>query len=83
MGKGDKKSRRGKIAIGSFGVRRPKKKIKTPVIKSDENLKEVKTKTKVLIKEKKEVKAHKEIKEKKEIPEETKAKVPVKKKSVE
>jgi 30S ribosomal protein S31 len=25
MGKGDKKSRRGKITIGSYGVRRPKK----------------------------------------------------------
>ena len=26
MGKGDKKSKRGKIAIGSYGVRRPRKK---------------------------------------------------------
>lgn len=26
MGKGDKKSKRGKIAIGSYGVRRPKRK---------------------------------------------------------
>ncbi len=26
MGKGDKKSRRGKITIGSYGVRRPKRK---------------------------------------------------------
>ena len=25
MGKGDKKTRKGKIAIGTFGVRRPKK----------------------------------------------------------
>lgn len=25
MGKGDKKSRRGKITIGSYGVRRPRK----------------------------------------------------------
>lgn len=32
MGKGDKKSRRGKITIGSFGVTRPrKKKASTPV----------------------------------------------------
>lgn len=30
MGKGDKKSRRGKIVIGSFGVRRPRNK-KHPV----------------------------------------------------
>jgi 30S ribosomal protein S31 len=28
MGKGDKKSRRGKIIIGSYGVRRPRKKKK-------------------------------------------------------
>ena len=26
MGKGDKKTRRGKLAMGSFGVTRPKKK---------------------------------------------------------
>jgi 30S ribosomal protein S31 len=32
MGKGDKKSRRGKIIIGSFGVRRPRKKSKTIII---------------------------------------------------
>ena len=83
MGKGDKKSRRGKITIGSFGVRRPKKKIKTAVLKSDAKVKDVKTKTKVLSKEKKEVRTNKEIKEKKEIPEEPKAKAPVKKKPVE
>jgi len=29
MGKGDKKSKRGKIARGTFGVRRPRKKTKT------------------------------------------------------
>ncbi len=29
MGKGDKKSRRGKITIGTYGVRRPRKKNKT------------------------------------------------------
>jgi len=28
MGKGDKKSRRGKITIGTYGVRRPRKKAK-------------------------------------------------------
>ncbi len=28
MGKGDRKSRRGKITIGSYGVRRPRKKKK-------------------------------------------------------
>jgi ribosomal small subunit protein bTHX len=31
MGKGDKKSRRGKVAIGSFGVRRKARKPKTAV----------------------------------------------------
>ena len=33
MGKGDKKSKRGKIIIGSYGVRRRKKKIVKPVIR--------------------------------------------------
>lgn len=31
MGKGDKKSRRGKIHIGSHGARRPRKRVKTYV----------------------------------------------------
>lgn len=31
MGKGDKKSRRGKIHIGSHGVRRPQRKAKTEI----------------------------------------------------
>ena len=31
MGKGDKKSRRGKIILGSYGVRRPRKKDKQEV----------------------------------------------------
>lgn len=31
MGKGDKKTKRGKITIGSYGVRRPRKKAKTIV----------------------------------------------------
>jgi len=36
MGKGDKKSKRGKIIIGSFGVRRPsrKKKAGVPAVKT-------------------------------------------------
>ena len=34
MGKGDKKTKRGKVAMGSFGVRRPKKKTKE-TIKTD------------------------------------------------
>jgi len=36
MGKGDKKSRRGKIIIGSYGVRRPKKKRKPSIDKINE-----------------------------------------------
>ena len=31
MGKGDKRSRRGKITIGTFGVRRPKKRPKAEI----------------------------------------------------
>lgn len=31
MGKGDKKSRKGKITMGSYGVLRPRKKAKTKV----------------------------------------------------
>jgi 30S ribosomal protein S31 len=41
MGKGDKKTRRGKIILGSYGVRRPRKKNDKPVMKP---LKEVQTK---------------------------------------
>jgi 30S ribosomal protein S31 len=33
MGKGDKKSRRGKIINGSYGVRRRKKKVTKTVVK--------------------------------------------------
>ena len=32
MGKGDKKTRRGKITIGTFGVRRPRKRNKPVVV---------------------------------------------------
>lgn len=32
MGKGDKKSKRGKIVNGSYGVRRPKKKNKKALV---------------------------------------------------
>ena len=35
MGKGDKKSRRGKIFAGSFGKTRPKKKIKNKAEKKE------------------------------------------------
>jgi 30S ribosomal protein S31 len=39
MGKGDKKSKRGKIVNGSYGVRRRKKKVVKPVIKKKEKKK--------------------------------------------
>jgi 30S ribosomal protein S31 len=92
MGKGDKKSRRGKIIIGTFGVRRRKKKPAASQAKPDIKVKDVKIKDKKVLKEKKEVK---EVKEKKEIKEpkevkaikevkaEPKAKASTKKKSVE
>ena len=34
MGKGDKKSRKGKITMGSYGVTRPRKKTKSAVVVS-------------------------------------------------
>ncbi len=49
MGKGDKKSKRGKITIGSFGVSRPRKKAKSikgeasPKAEKTSELKEKKT----------------------------------------
>ncbi len=53
MGKGDKKSRRGKIVIGSYGVRRPKlskrrgvEKIETAVIEAVEKVKKITEKPK-------------------------------------
>lgn len=51
MGKGDKKTRRGKIVNGSYGVRRPRKK-STPVVIA----KKSKTKPKVEAKPKAETK---------------------------
>lgn len=35
MGKGDQKSRRGKIQVGSFGVLRPRKKAKVASVKAE------------------------------------------------
>jgi 30S ribosomal protein S31 len=54
MGKGDKKTRRGKIILGSYGVRRPRKKTDKPEIKPVKVVAE---------KEPKEIKAVKEVKE--------------------
>ena len=34
MGKGDRKSRRGKIILGSFGVRRPRKEVRRSIIEA-------------------------------------------------
>ncbi|HAH58931.1 MAG TPA: 30S ribosomal protein THX, partial [Bacteroidales bacterium] len=47
MGKGDKKTKRGKIIMGSHGVRRPRKKSTSPVDqKREENIKAEAPKTK-------------------------------------
>ena len=48
MGKGDKKTRRGKIILGTYGVRRPRKKTDKP---------EIKPVKQVMVKEPKEKKA--------------------------
>ena len=77
MGKGDKKTRRGKIILGTYGVRRPKKKADKAEIKPliTSAKKEVKEKKPVKEKsEAKEVKAVAEVKE----PKVTKEKVAVK-----
>jgi 30S ribosomal protein S31 len=93
MGKGDKKSRRGKIIIGTYGVRRPKNKlhtsesksgitVKNPILKEKKPEKPEKPeKQKKEVKEKKETKVKKEIIEPKEIKEEIKAKPARKKKT--
>ncbi|HZY24185.1 MAG TPA: 30S ribosomal protein THX, partial [Bacteroidales bacterium] len=74
MGKGDKKTRRGKIILGSYGVRRPRKNNDKPALKPAKSVgvkpskdKQVKEKKEVLpVKEDKETKAVKEVKEVKE-----------------
>jgi 30S ribosomal protein S31 len=74
MGKGDKKSRRGKIVIGSFGVRRRKasKKGKPSILA--EVVAEIKEKVKKVVEKKTETKA----KAKPEVAEQTEAAAPVK-----
>ena len=81
MGKGDKKSRRGKIIIGTFGVRRRRKKdvkkdikpVIATIAKEVKDKKPVKEKAEVkevkVIKEKAAPKAPKAVKEKKEVTE--------------
>jgi 30S ribosomal protein S31 len=70
MGKGDKKTKRGKIIMGSFGVRRPKRRKQTVVAK----IKPVVAKSKVVkaeeaevVKEKKKPVVKKAAIEKKEV----------------
>lgn len=58
MGKGDKKSKRGKITIGSYGVRRPRKKNK-PVAATTKKKSVAKAKTKPATKPKAKAKAKK------------------------
>ena len=41
MGKGDKKTKRGKIIIGSYGVRRPKRVKKQIIVKVEKKTKKV------------------------------------------
>ena len=57
MGKGDKKTKRGKISRGSYGVRRPRKKSKPIVIASKPKKKAVAPKKEVAEKAKAKPKA--------------------------
>ncbi len=81
MGKGDKKSRRGKIILGTFGVRRPRKKTSgssvspSAAVAAEKPVERKKTAEPAIekpavapaeVKEKKETKESKEIKETKE-----------------
>jgi len=45
MGKGDKKTKRGKIIIGSFGVRRPSKVKKQVIVKAEKKTKKAEAET--------------------------------------
>lgn len=49
MGKGDKKSRRGKIVLGTYGVRRPRKTTKKiiPAVKAEPVAEKTEVKTEV------------------------------------
>jgi 30S ribosomal protein S31 len=77
MGKGDKKTKRGKLFQGSYGIRRPKKSVK----KTSVNPLPVKTaEVKDAVKEVKDTKEVKDIREVKEAkaPRQPKAEAPVK-----
>jgi len=52
MGKGDKKTRRGKIILGTYGVRRPRKKVNKPSVTLVQPVKEKELKEKKPLKEK-------------------------------
>ena len=67
MGKGDKKSRRGKIILGSYGIRRPRKKAYKAEIKV-ENVMDDKAQTNAM--------PEKEVKETKAVREKTAPKAP-------
>lgn len=54
MGKGDKKSKKGKISMGSYGVRRPRKKASKVAVTP--SVKKVKPKEEAVVAEKKEKK---------------------------
>jgi len=69
MGKGDKKSKRGKIILGSYGIKRPRKKPDKPVIKLAKVTKEKAIKEVKPVKEVKEVKPVEEVKEVKPVKE--------------
>ena len=69
MGKGDKKTRRGKIIIGTFGVRRRRKKDGKPEIKPSVAIITKEVKEKKPAKEKAEVKEPKAAAEVKEVKE--------------
>ncbi|MBN2633481.1 MAG: 30S ribosomal protein THX [Bacteroidales bacterium] len=62
MGKGDRKSKRGKIILGTYGVRRRRKKAGKPPVKLMEKAKET------VIKEKKPLKHRKPAAEVQEVP---------------
>jgi len=79
MGKGDKKSRRGKIILGSYGVRRRRKNTDKPHIKLLNVPGERVPGDKTTVKEKNEVKVGKpvaEVKETKVLKEKTPVKAP-------
>jgi 30S ribosomal protein S31 len=66
MGKGDKKSRKGKISIGSYGVSRARRKKKSAIVSSEKKAKPVKAEAPKKVAPKKEAASKKETAPKKE-----------------